>query len=235
MSGVQQLGFPDWDLPEEDGSTRLSADEIQARMDVAQALLENPETWPKDEMGKPIAPYWFGNYVKFMDQNRIPFRAAVLAAWLGTPKSKRWPKTQDELADLLGLSSDRQFSVWRKRNERLMNELIQSAWRERVMDGLADSVDAMLEVAARADYKGNRDRELHFKLAEVLKNTLFLGAADVDWSKMTFDEKMQKIRELGGGEQNPQLKSALNAREQAKQRSDALSDAMDGQDATTDS
>src|SRR3990170_8326636 len=94
---AHQLSF-DWDLPEEEPGSALSAEEIQLRKDVARAFIENPVTWPKDKDGKPEKPYWFDRYVTLSETN-WPFRVAVLTAWLETPKKYRYPKTQDELAD----------------------------------------------------------------------------------------------------------------------------------------
>src|SRR3990172_4333937 len=97
---AHQLSF-DLDLPEEEpGIGNLSAEEIQARKDVAKAMLENPATWPKGVDGKPEQPFWFEHYLK-LSEGRWPFRVAVLIAWLRTPKRYRWPKTQMELADML--------------------------------------------------------------------------------------------------------------------------------------
>ena len=98
-----------------------------------------------------------------------PFRVAAYIAWLGTPKKYRWPKTQDQLANLLGMSSDRQFSVWRAKNP-VIDVMAAEFWKHEAISRLPDSLEAMYEVAAQPDYKGKYDRELHFKLAEILKD-----------------------------------------------------------------
>lgn len=186
---VYQLKF-DLDLPEEESNSALSADQIQARKDVARAMLENPDTWPKDKDGKPEKPFWFEHYLR-LTIGRWPFRVAVLIAWLRTPKKYRWPKTQDALADILGMSSDRQFTVWRARNPQI-DAMVHEAWQDRVLDGLSDSIDAMLEVAAMPDYKGKGDRELHFKLADILTDKVLLDkSGNVDLSKLSFAEKLK--------------------------------------------
>lgn len=188
-SSPYQMKF-DLDLPEEDPNSALSADEVQLRKDLARAFIENPETWPKNDAGKPEKPYWFDRYVT-LSEGRWPFRVAVLIAWLGTPKKYRWPKTQDELADVLGMSSDRQFSVWMARNPQIKS-MAHAAWKDKVLDGLSDSIDAMLEVAARSDYKSKGDRELHFKVAEILSDKVIVDdRGKVDLSKLPFDEKLR--------------------------------------------
>lgn len=184
-----QLTF-DLDLPEEEVSSSLSAEQIQARKDAARALLENPATWPKDETGKPVKPFWYEDYLK-LSVGRWPFRVAVLIAWLKTPKKYRWPKTQDELADMLGMSSDRQFTVWRAKNPQI-EAMVNEAWKNRILDGLTDSIDAMLEVAAIPDYKGRGDRELHFKMADILTDRMVVNdGSNIDLSKLSFAEKLK--------------------------------------------
>ena len=188
ISIAHQLSF-DWDLPEEESSSALSAEEIQLRKDLARAFIENPSTWPKNEYGRPEKPFWFDRYVT-LSETHWPFRVAVLTAWLETPRKYRWPKTQDELADMLGMSSDRQFTVWMAKYEQI-KAMVHAAWRERALDRLNDSMEAMFEVAATADYKGRGDRELHFKVAEVLSDRVIVdNLGKVDLSKLSYAEKL---------------------------------------------
>lgn len=215
---AHQLSF-DWDLPEEESNSALSADEIQLRKDVARAFIENPTTWPKGEDGKPEKPYWFDRYVT-LTETRWPFRVAVLAAWLETPKKYRWPKTQDALADMLGMSSDRQFTVWMAKNPQI-KAMVHNAWNEKVMDHLNDSMDAMFEVAAMPDYKGKGDRELHFKLAKILSETVIVDSSgNVDLSKLSFAEKL-KLAGLDNPEALLALKSEIAKRQSSAEEEDA--------------
>ncbi len=209
---AHQLSF-DWDLPEEDSNPALSAEEIQLRKDVARAFMENPSTWPKGDDGKPEKPYWFDRYLT-LTETRWPFRVAVLTAWLETPKKYRWPKTQDQLADMLGMSSDRQFTVWMAKNPQI-KAMVHSAWKEKALDRLNDSMDAMYEVAATADYKGKGDRELHFKVAGILNDTVIVDkSGNVDLSKLSFEEKLRLA-----GLDNPEALIALRS-ELAKRRAE---------------
>lgn len=186
----KQMTF-EWDLPEDESSSALSAEEIQFRKDLAEAFLRNPEHWEKDGKGNPIKPYWMDHAITLHEgKMRFPFRAAVLAAWLATPKKYRVPKTQDELANLLGLSSDRQFTIWMARNPQI-KAIAHTAWKERALDRVNDSMEAMFEVASLPDYKGKGDRELHFKVAEILSDKLVIDTqGKVDLSKLSFDEKL---------------------------------------------
>jgi hypothetical protein len=186
-----QLKF-EWDLPEEESTSALSAEEIQLRKDLAEAFIYNPEHWEKDDQGKPVKPYWLEQATTLREgKMRFPFRVAVLTAWLCTPKKYRFPKTQDELANMLGLSSDRVFTVWMAKNPQI-KAVVHSAWRERVLDHVNDSMEAMFEVAAQPDYKGHGDRELHFKVAEILTDKVILDkTGNVDLTKLTFEEKLK--------------------------------------------
>lgn len=187
---ANQLTF-DWDLPEDESST-LSAEEIQFRKDLAEAFIRNPEYWEKNEQGKSVKPYWLDHAISLHEgKMRFPFRAAVLAAWLATPKKYRVPKTQDELANLLGLSSDRQFTIWMAKNPQI-KAVVHTAWKERALDRVNDSMEAMFEVASQPDYKGKGDRELHFKVAEILSDKIVLDTqGKVDLSKLSFEEKLR--------------------------------------------
>ena len=167
----------------------LSGDEIQARKDVAKAMIEKGDFFKKDNNGDPIFPFWFESYLRYKSGG-YPFRVAILMAWLGTPASKRYPKTKKELADMMGLRSPRQFAVWIQKNPQILVEA-NMAWKNRILDALNDSVDAMLEVAATPDYKGKYDRSLHFKMAEVLIERIEINDKHADLSKLSFDEKMK--------------------------------------------
>ncbi len=188
---ANQMKF-EWDLPEEESSSALSAEEVQLRKDLAEAFIRNPDHWEKDSAGKPVKPYWLDQAISLHEgKMRFPFRAAVLAAWLSTPKKYRYPKTQDQLADLLGLSSDRQFTIWMAKNPQI-KALVHGSWKENALDRLSDSMEAMYEVASQADYKGKGDRELHFKVAGILNDTVIVDkTGNVDLSKLSFDEKLR--------------------------------------------
>lgn len=185
----------EWDLSEEESSSSaLDADEIQLRKDLAEAFIQSPNHWEKDEQGKPVKPYWLDQAITLHEgKMRFPFRAAVLTAWLCTPKKYRYPKTQSELADLLGLSSDRQFTIWMAKNSQI-KAVVHTAWKEKALDHLNDSMEAMFEVAATPDYKGKGDRELHFKVTEILSDKVILdNSGNVDLSKISFEEKLRLL------------------------------------------
>lgn len=156
------------DLPDEEaGGSALSVEDIRIREETARKALDSGDSWQKGVLGAKIQPNWWERYVD-LRVGRWPFRVAALIAWLGTPKKYRWPKTQDELANLLGMSSDRQFSEWRVKNPAI-DAMVSEVWKHEAIGRLPDSMEAMFTVAAQEDYKGHHDRELHYKLAGILK------------------------------------------------------------------
>lgn len=203
-----QLKF-DLDLPEEEpsGAGALSAQEIQMREDAARRAFESGESWAKDGDGKPVPPFNLDLY-ETLRVGRFPFRAAVLVMWLATPAKYRHPKTQEELASMLGLRSPRQFSVWRAKNP-VLDQMVKTAWQKRAMETLSDSMEAMFEVAAEPDYKGKGDRELHFKVAGILSDRIELNAktGSVDLTKLSYEEKLRLA-----GIENPEQLLALKAK-----------------------
>ena len=98
-------------------------------------------------------------------RRRWNWRQALYIAWMATPKKQREPETQQELADLLGLSSTGTFRNWRRTHPE-MAERIQALPRERLITHLADVYDALVAVAVSRDPKGHQDRKLFLELVE---------------------------------------------------------------------
>jgi hypothetical protein len=95
------------------------------------------------------------------------WRVAVYIAWAAQPKKYRQPATQEELAiQCLGLTSDRAIATWRKNNESI-DETISVLQGAIIFDALPDAMNAMVEVASEADYKGHQDRKLMFEMAGI--------------------------------------------------------------------
>lgn len=98
-------------------------------------------------------PVWINEYFMLRDKG-WPFRQAAYIAWASMPSDKRMPKTQQELATMLGLSSDRAISTWRKKNHAILEAiaLMQSAplWEHR-SDAFKNLIQGMNK--SGADYK----------------------------------------------------------------------------------
>jgi len=206
---VYQLKL-DIDLSDDsDSNSSLGAEEIQARENAARRLFESGSSWAKDENGNAVEPYNYELYER-LRAIKIPFRAAVLVMWLATPAKYRVPKTKKELADMLGLNSPRQFSVWMAKNK-VLQDFVKEAWRIRAVDRLSDSLEAMYTVAAEHDYKGKGDRELHFKLAGILSDKIYLNTnlpSNAELTKLPFDQKL-KLAGVDNAEEIAALKERL--------------------------
>jgi hypothetical protein len=95
------------------------------------------------------------------------WRKAVLIAWHAWPKEKH-PKTQNELAKMCGLTSDRQFYKWRNQDP-MINKEIQMIWNLLVEDEIREVDRANMEVAKTRDYKAAPDRRLFFLRHKLLE------------------------------------------------------------------
>lgn len=144
------------DLPEVelDG---VSPEEARRRSGAAFSVLTAKQ-------GSKDAPAWLPTWTMLMDKG-WPWRQAAYIAWASTPSDGRKPKTQQELAPLLGLASDRAISTWRKKNRAILEtiSLLQSAplWDSR-SDAFAELIAGMKR--AGKDYKFYHHLELYLKL-----------------------------------------------------------------------
>ena len=92
------------------------------------------------------------------------WRVAVYIAWASSPKTKRYPKTQDELAtQFLGLTSDRVIATWRKKNP-VIDDMIGVMQAAPLWESRADDFQALLEGAARAGHDHQYFKHLKLKL-----------------------------------------------------------------------
>jgi hypothetical protein len=144
------------DLPEVQ-SEGISPEQARERAEAARHVLEGL-------LGKEDAPAWLHDYFMLLDKG-WPFRQAAYIAWASTPSNARTPKTQQELAGMLGLKSDRAISTWRKRNPAILETiaLMQSAllWVHR-SDAFKSLVEGMKN--AGTDYKFFNHLKLYLEM-----------------------------------------------------------------------
>lgn len=151
-----QLAF-DLDLPEmEEGA--VSMEEARLRSETALKAFEL-------RGGKRELPAWYDEYAT-LRSGGWPWRVAAYIAWASSPKVDRVPKTQDELArEHLGLTSDRAFTTWRKRNPTIdeMVTMLQAAplWEHRA-DSFKQLIDGMKK--SGLDYKFFHHLKLYFEM-----------------------------------------------------------------------
>lgn len=184
-----QMAF-EFDIPEDeaDVSAGLSAEQIQARKDEARERIVSGEAFDKNDNDETIFPAWFENFIQYEDGG-YPTRVAVYMAWLGLPNELREPRTKKELANLLGLSSPRQFYIWEEKYPDI-RDVAKNIWRRKILDGMPGAVDAMVTVASWPDYKGKPDRELLFRMGKELNDEIVLKNEDVDLSKLSYEDKL---------------------------------------------
>lgn len=134
----------------------IAPDQARLRAETARHALES-------RTGNDV-PAWLNDYFMLQDKG-WPFRQAAYIAWASTPSDKRLPKTQQELATLLGLTSDRAISTWRKRNPAILETiaLMQSAalWTHR-SDAFTNLIDGMKR--AGSDYKFFNHLKLYLEM-----------------------------------------------------------------------
>lgn len=127
----------------------LSAAEIRKRSEASRGLLKT--------LGDEAD--WAGIYHDLINAG-WPWRMAAWVAWSTVPKTRRWPKSQEELArDVLGLTSDRVIATWRKKYPTL-DQLIADLQASDMLDARADVLTALKQSAANSDYKHSPDRRL---------------------------------------------------------------------------
>jgi len=148
----------------------------------------------KEKLDGEELPSWADIYHRLL-QAGWRWRIAAYAAWASTPKTGRWPKTQDELATkVLGLTSDRVIATWNKRFPTLQQVIFDLSSND-LMDVRSDVFAALKFMAMQRDYKANADRKIYLemigayvptsKLAAELKRR---GISTDDLADMTDDE-----------------------------------------------
>jgi len=171
--------------------------------------------------GKPVlmgereaAPRWMDLYKRLVDGG-WKWRVAVYIAWAAQPKKYRWPETQEELATkCLGLTSDRAIATWRKKNPSI-DETISVLQGAIIFDALPDAMNAMVEVASEADYKGHQDRKLLFEMAGVYTPSSKITA---EMAKKLVNSSPDDLEDLSDEELRRIEKTAHDARERKENK-----------------
>lgn len=94
---------------------------------------------------------------------RWDWRKALYIAWNCTPRDKRWPRFERELAALLGLSNTRTMRHWREQDPEI-GERIARLPSEMLLGHVADVYAALVAVAKDPDPKAHQDRKLFLEI-----------------------------------------------------------------------
>lgn len=185
----EQLAM-DLDLQEAEGIT-LSEPERRLRSEAAKAALEG-----KKEGELP----WLPEYLK-LREGRWPWRQSAYIAWASAPKGKRKPETQDQLAQLLGLTSDRAFTTWRRRNP-MIDEMVATLQTAPLFEHRSEIFLALILNAIKPDYKTHNDRKLALEMmgdyvpASKMTAELLKSVKNGSLDQMSDDELASLAQEL---------------------------------------
>lgn len=134
----------------------LSAEEVRLRSLAARQVLEDRDAVSSLEWAEP--------YHNLINAG-WPWRIAAWVAWSTIPKSRRWPRTQQDLAvSVLGLGSDRVIASWRKKFPTL-DQMIADLQADEMLLARADVFDALKVSASTPDYKHSPDRRLFLTMS----------------------------------------------------------------------
>jgi hypothetical protein len=137
------------------GGTPLLAQEIRRRNEAARQAL-------RDKLDDGEIPDWAETYHRLLNAG-WPWRVAAYVAWASMPRQRRAPATQEELArDVLGLSSDRVISTWRKKYP--IDQMIADLQADELLEDRADVFFALKTMAKMIDYKAATDRKIYLEM-----------------------------------------------------------------------
>lgn len=125
------------------------------------------------------------------------WQKAAYMAWRAAPRDSRQPKTQAELADLLGYTSDRVFRVWLNKPDQgpQMEAIIRQAAKQVFEAHLAD-VDWVTICQAKAPDSSTNQRELFYKRYEAVAGEAGQQGDIDDLSNLSDDEIEAELERL---------------------------------------
>jgi len=179
-------------LEEVEGDIAISPEEALRRSETAHLALKErldreSKTGVKDST---LVIGWSDEYYRLLDYG-WPWRVAAYIAWASSPKVGRYPRTQEELStSILGLTSDRQISTWRRKNPAI-DETIGLMQAAPLMDHRRDAFEALAKSAADPSHHGAQDRKTYFTMT-----TDYVPHQKVDVEREKVDPSDLSIEEL---------------------------------------
>jgi len=110
------------------------------------------------------------------------WRQALYVAWARLPAEGRWPTTQAELAEVMGLRSDRTIRRWREKNPGI-DLLVSQGIAGRVSARTAEVLEAAFRSATEEGYRGHNDRRMLLEIDGVYKpkaDVTLVGGVNAD-------------------------------------------------------
>lgn len=155
------LGLSDVD-PVEDGEQQpMSPEEARLVSETARQAVEGNLRLTKPDLDKGEFS-WLEDYLQLYRAG-WPWRIASFIAWAASPKQNRWPKTQEELAHLIGLSTDRAIGNWRRKNPSI-DQVIAMMQAAPLIAHRRDIYEALAVSASSTDHRSNPDRKLALEI-----------------------------------------------------------------------
>lgn len=151
----------------------------------------------------PERPAWATIYEDLMAEqietdgklrHRWDWRKSLYIAWSVVPRGERFPRTEQELAQLMRLSSTRVFRAWKEKDPEIA-ERIARLPKQMLTSHIADVYNALVAVAATPVPAAHQDRKMFLEMVGEYQTKLALtGANDgpvrfrYDLSNLTDDE-----------------------------------------------
>jgi len=109
---------------------------------------------------------WWQEYLALRAEG-WDWRKAAFISWASSPTDRRWPGTQDELAQqVLGLKSDRVISKWRRDDPKLQARIEQMQVAP-LMEHVRDVIEALIAVARVPTPVAHQDRKLFLEITKI--------------------------------------------------------------------
>lgn len=183
-----------------DGFADLLQDAEEAGQDqkpLTMAEVREREMAARQALGEMLekdAPSWAEQYHELMISN-VPWKVAAFVAWSTVPKYRRWPRTQDELAqEVLGLTSDRQITEWRRKYP-YIDQLIASLQTAALLDFIPGAIEASGKVASQPDTKATPERRLFYEATGIITKSSKVTIEDSELIS-TGRKMLDKLRKM---------------------------------------
>lgn len=119
-------------------------------------------------------------------RQRWDWRKALYIAWSVVPRAERYPKTEQELAQLMRLSSSRVFRTWKAKDPEI-EERIAKLPKQMLASHTADVYQALVDVATQPVPAAHQDRKLFLELVGDYQTKVALTGADSGPIRMRYD------------------------------------------------
>ncbi|MBX3005959.1 MAG: hypothetical protein KF821_09075 [Anaerolineales bacterium] len=161
-----------------------------------------------------VLPQWLDPFLNLLTKG-WPWRQAAYIAWMASPINSRWPATQEELATkVLGLSSDRVISTWRKKNPSI-DRMVGTVQTAELFRWRGDMFAALIQSALTPSYRNHNDRKLMAEMTgdfvpiTQLKAMMLKG--DFKTNRDTEDLSDEELLQLAGGDFAPLMRKDTDA------------------------